>query len=298
MCAYTSWWSRCACMCVYGRRLVVVPAPLPPPPLHRHHHTSYRIVEIPERARPNSSKVDTRPRIASYSSPIRPTVPACARPTSSRSRRLRRMGNRKTNPLGQIPVPRFWARIWPQSLPAARESRVVSRALLCACVRCVCLLFRAYARSLPPPRAYSVRLHHLRFANNYRVSTSLDLFALPSCQTLSSPFSCPCGQADCVVSLLRCFTGVRWPREINRNNHRVVRASSCVGCCSAPPTFPFRVLPPRLLARQRTVWCAHSQCFRITVVTLGLLIAITHRTTINLTSSTTGTPMDAFTTFT
>lgn len=50
-------------------------------------------------------------------------------------RRLRRMGNRKTNPLGQIPVPGFCARVWPQSLPAARESRVVVvRVHVCVCL--------------------------------------------------------------------------------------------------------------------------------------------------------------------
>jgi len=98
----------------------------------------YRIVGIPERARPNSSKVDTRPLVASASSSSSATSsrpPPRARPVPSvrpppltvgrRRRRLRRMGNRKTNPLGQIPVPGFCARVWPQSLPAARESRVV-----------------------------------------------------------------------------------------------------------------------------------------------------------------------------
>lgn len=97
----------------------------------------YRIVGIPERARPNSSKVDTRPRVASASSsssstssrspPLTRPVPSVRPPplTVGRRRRLRRMGNRKTNPLGQIPVPGFCARVWPQSLPAARESRVV-----------------------------------------------------------------------------------------------------------------------------------------------------------------------------
>lgn len=107
--------------------------------------TAYQIVGIPERARPNSSKVDTRPRIA-----LRPPTPPAWPPTraphqpplyrsSRRSRRLRlRMGNRKTNPLGQIPVPGFCgARVYMTSVSScgSRRCRVCVRVSVCVCER-------------------------------------------------------------------------------------------------------------------------------------------------------------------
>lgn len=91
-----------------------------------HRAAAYRIVGIPERARPNSSEVDTRPRVASRCS----SRPRRAPPTGGGGggdccRRLRRMGNRKTNPLGQIPVPGFCTRARVTSV-SSRGSRALS----------------------------------------------------------------------------------------------------------------------------------------------------------------------------
>lgn len=76
----------CKCMCVYD---AVAAVPLctyvRSTSSFPHHTTADRIVGIPERARPNSSKVDTRPRVAS----LYTSRPLCrtARPTSRCRRR-------------------------------------------------------------------------------------------------------------------------------------------------------------------------------------------------------------------